>query len=63
MKAHMKITDPDRIEVTLTVTMPLKTWKELREQLSKDHPSWEFGSKITDMVYQINEHFTPKEVE
>jgi len=61
MKTHMKATDPNKMEFTLEITMTLKDWRELDDQLSTAYPSWELASRITDMVQQATQHFTPEE--
>lgn len=60
MNAFMEIKNPDSIEVSLTLTMKLKDWKELREQLPEKWPAWDIGSAITDMVRQAEVRFYPK---
>ena len=61
MKTYMKATNPDRIEFSLTITLELKEWKELQEQLSRDYPSWELSSKITSMIGLAISSFEPED--
>jgi len=61
MKANFTTTNPGDIEMTMELTMNLKEWKKLKNQLSEDWPSWDLGSKITSMVYQAEQSFYPKE--
>lgn len=61
MKTYMKAADPDRIEMTLTVTMPLKQWRKLQEQLVSEYPSWDLSGQIADMVTQATRSFSPEE--
>jgi hypothetical protein len=61
MKTTFTTTKPDDIEMTLTVTMSLKHWNDLRALLPEDWPAWELRGAITDMVVQANKTFYPKE--
>lgn len=54
MKTKLKATNTKDIEFELTMTMTLERWQELQEQLSRDWPSWELSSAISDMVTQAN---------
>lgn len=63
MRTDFKVTNPDEIEMELTICMSLKDWKELKEQLSKAWPSWDLGKQIRDMICQANCHFYPKDKE
>lgn len=40
----------DKMDATLTFTMPVKHWKELRAQLKDSYPSWDLARAITEMV-------------
>lgn len=54
MKIKMKATTPDDIEFTLSATMSLKGWKEIRKELADSHrsPVWEFREQISDAIRQ-----------
>jgi hypothetical protein len=47
----------DAVETTLTITLTLRQWKELQEQLAKDWPAWELSTAITDIVLQMEQTF------
>jgi hypothetical protein len=57
MRATFQIRNPDEIEATVTVTMTIKEWRGLRGQLTRDWPSWKFGSVIGDAIRQAEESF------
>lgn len=59
MKKKMKVTAPDSVDFTLSVTMPLREWRELAGQLSERWPSWELSRAINDMVRQATREFVP----
>ncbi len=61
MKSTMVVEAPGEIEFTLSLTMPLKTWMHLREQLPRDGswPSSDLRYAINDMVRQAQEKFYP----
>ena len=61
MKTQMTVTKPDDIEIELSITMKLGKWRNLQKQLTDDYPSWDLSAKITDMIYQAQKNFYPKE--
>lgn len=51
MDAKFKVSDPDKIKMTLELTMTLGSWKKLRGQInSPSHPSWELDRRIREMI-------------
>lgn len=52
---------PDEIELSLTMTMPLKDWQELKGQLLSERPSYELGQAITEMIIEASSSFHMKE--
>ncbi len=54
MKARMTVINPDKIEATLSITMTIKDWKELRETMSNKYPAWHLRSAITDLIDKVN---------
>lgn len=56
-----KATNPDDIEMTLTVTMSLRDWKKLKKQLTGEYPSLKLVSEISSMIYQAEKHFVPED--
>lgn len=65
MRSTFSIQDPDKIVATMTLTMPLKEWKQLKEQLSRDWPSYDFSRQISDLVGLAEKQFyaqTPEQV-
>lgn len=57
-KIKMQLSDPDRSECTLTITMPLKRWKELRDQLGTGpFPSWKLRAQIREMIDRVESFF------
>lgn len=61
MQADFKVINPDEIEMELRVTMSLKDWKQLNDQLSEAWPSYDLGREIASMVNQADRHFYPKD--
>lgn len=57
MKARIALTDPNEVEVTVTLTMKLKDWKRLRDQVADQYPGWELRSVISDLVAKAGSHF------
>ncbi len=60
MKARFMMENPDQIEATMKITMTLAEWTDLRDQLSRDWPSWRLSSFITDLVGQSRKVFYPE---
>ncbi len=58
MPTTFKVTDPDAIQMELTVIMSLGNWKKLQKQLkSQEHPSFALGIEIDELVRKAEEHF------
>jgi hypothetical protein len=60
MKAVFNVENPDDVEFTLTITMPLGEWKRLKDQLANSYPAWKLGHAISDMIRQADTHFHQK---
>lgn len=65
MRAVFRAVEPEKMEFSLTVTMPLKEWRELRTSLSVEggYTSSRLCSAITDMTMHAEKHFRPEEAE
>lgn len=64
MKAHFQPANPDEIEMTLTVTMPLKAWRKLALQIANEYPGWQFVGIIRELILFADKHYeTPGESE
>lgn len=50
MKARYMIEDPGNIEATLKITMTVKEWEQLRDQLESSYPSWKLSGMITAIL-------------
>ena len=50
MKARYMIENPGELSATLKITMKVKEWEELRDQLASTYPSWKFASAITSII-------------
>lgn len=62
MKTTARIERPERIEVTLTITLPLEDWQKVAEQLGglqAPWPSSDIVRGIQDVVYQARKTFSP----
>ena len=56
-RGEFLLTDPDSAEATMTLTMTLREWKELRQQLTTDYPAWRFGEAICSLVQHAHAKF------
>lgn len=41
------------VDLSITVTMKLKEWRELHDQLPKEWPAFKVGGLIADAVYKV----------
>jgi len=57
MKGTFQIELPDKIDATLTVTMTLAEWKQLRAQVAGNWPGWKFSEMITDLIRHAEKQF------
>ncbi len=57
MKARYMVERPDEIEMTAKLTMTMKEWDELRDQLSSKWPSGRLSSVITEMIIDARKVF------
>ena len=58
MKTQFRIENPDDVQMTLTVTMPARDWKVLRDQLQTTYPSWKLSDAISNMVSAATKTFS-----
>lgn len=58
MKTAFKIERPDDVSMSLTVTMTLGQWRDLRAQLQSTYPSWRLSSAINEMVHEATTVFS-----
>ena len=54
MKITGKLQNQEDMELTLSITMTIKEWKELQKDLPTKYPHWKIGSAITDGVLKAN---------
>ncbi len=62
MKANLRITKPDEVEATISVTMTLGDWKLLRAALAEEkhyEPGGKLKTVIEDLVRQATRAFYP----
>jgi hypothetical protein len=62
MEAKFSPAKPDEISMTMTLSMTLGEWKQIREAMgdSRNWPATDLKSKIGDLVRQAEKHFYPK---
>ncbi len=57
MEATYKIEKLDEVMTTLSVTMTVKEWGTLMEQLPDEYPSLRLYTHIRQMIYKANLQF------
>jgi hypothetical protein len=61
MKARFMIENPDEMEATIKITMPVKEWIELRDQLAEKWLSSRLSMAITSVVNEARQvYYAPK---
>ena len=61
MKARFMIENPDNIEATIKITMTVKEWVELRDQLEHKWPSSRLSDAITSVVIEARKvYYAPE---
>lgn len=60
MTSYFQTQNPDKIEMTMTVTMTLEEWKIISASLPAKWPSCDLTSAINSMVNQAVMRFYPK---
>lgn len=54
MDMTARLVNPDEQLVTVTITMPLKHWKSLRDDLRvAKYPGWSFGNQLASIVHRF----------
>jgi len=54
MKIKGSLQNQDEMELTLSITMTLKEWKELQSLIPNKYPHWKLGSAITSAVIKAS---------
>lgn len=60
MKISGGLENVNKIEATLTITMPLGDWLELKQQLATQYPSWKLGNAIGELWYKAKKEYDAK---
>lgn len=50
MKARFMVESPDNIEMTMKITMTIREWTELRDQLENKWPSLRLSQAINSLI-------------
>ncbi|MCH8868065.1 MAG: hypothetical protein IID58_14620 [Proteobacteria bacterium] len=59
MKARFEVTAPQEMEFTMTITMTLKEWEQLRKQCHNEYPGFKLATLISEMVVLAHKTLTP----
>jgi hypothetical protein len=63
MKAKFMIENPDDLEATLKLTMTIKEWGELRDQLATAWPSARLSTIITNVLFEARKVYYAPEID
>jgi hypothetical protein len=63
METKLKVENPDTVKLTLAVTLSLREWKMLREQINHEttypYPKCDFVSAIYELTNKAETYFAP----
>jgi hypothetical protein len=62
MKTIARISNPEEVVVSITISAPLSEWKEFRGQLDESWPSWDVARQITDVLLKITNTVTAEQL-
>lgn len=57
MNARFMLEKPEEVQATMKITMTLRQWIDLREQLDQKWPSAGLSQKITELVCEARKVF------
>ena len=63
MRARFMIENPQEIECTMKLTMNVKEWEDLRDQLNTTWPSSRLSQAITEILSEVRKVYYAKDVE
>ena len=63
MKARFMIENPQEVECTMKITMSVKEWENLRDQLENKWPSSRLSSAITQVLSEARKVYYAKDVD
>lgn len=62
MKARFMIENPDSIEATIKITMTVKEWSDLRDQLENKWPSSRLSTSISHVITEARKvYYAPEQ--
>ena len=57
MRAIFRLTDPKELEATMEITMTLKDWEEVRDQLASKWPSSQLSKAVGNVLHHATSLF------
>ena len=63
MKARFMIEQPDEVQATMKITMTVKEWCELRDQLQSKWPSSRLSLAITQVLAEARKVYYAPEID
>jgi hypothetical protein len=58
VRAEFALASLDEVNATLTITLPIKRWREIAKSLStEDYAQWPLREVIVDLITQAQQHF------
>lgn len=50
MRGKVEVCNPDKVELTLTLTLTVGEWREIMRELPQKWPHWQLGGIIADAI-------------
>lgn len=63
MKARFTIENPEEMQATIKITMSVKEWVDLCQQLDNKWPSSRLSAAISHVVYEANKTYSAEEMD
>lgn len=61
IEAKFRLTEPDNVKVSMTITMTMKQWREIAAALSADkYEEWPLRAAINDLIRSSQTTFYPQ---
>ena len=57
MRYRFSLDNPDDMRATLTITLTIKDWKAVAEEMGTTHPAWKVTAAIREMITRAETKF------
>jgi len=50
MRGRVEVTNPDKVELTMTLTLPISQWRSIMRTMPETWPECDFANLIADAI-------------